>query len=347
MDELVENRYVQAIAVAVAFIGLSRLAYWLLSGQVRRLARRTETKFDDRLIDLLDRPVTLTVAVLGLNWATHLLELPTGVEWVTLGVLKSITIFVWMLFGFRFANLVQDAFIERGDRSPLPERTLPLFNNLAKVIVAGLAAYFFFLTWSIDVTAWLASAGIIGIAVGFAAKDTLANLFAGVFILADAPYKVGDFIVLGTGERGLVTHIGIRSTRLLTRDDIEITIPNAVISSAMITNESGGPYEKRRLRIKLQVAYGTDVDHLRRVLLELATANPEVAEEPHPRVRFRSFGDSGLNFELLVWIDLPVMRGRVEDALNTQAYKRLTEEGIQIPFPVRDVRVVHETAAGE
>ena len=77
--------------------------------------------------------------------------------------------------------------------------------------------------------------------MGFAAKDTLANLFAGVFILADAPYKIGDFIVLDGGERGRVTKIGIRTTRILTRDDVEITIPNATIANSKIINESGGP----------------------------------------------------------------------------------------------------------
>ena len=90
-------------------------------------------------------------------------------------------------------------------------------------------------------TAWLASAGVVGIAVGFAAKDTLANLFSGVFILADAPYKIGDYIVLdATGMRGKVTQIGLRSTRLITRDDVEVTIPNSIMGNSQVINQSGG-----------------------------------------------------------------------------------------------------------
>ncbi|OQW99996.1 MAG: hypothetical protein BWK74_00755 [Desulfobacteraceae bacterium A6] len=95
-----------------------------------------------------------------------------------------------------------------------------------------------------DLTAWVASAGIIGLALSFAAKDTLANLFSGVFILADAPYKIGDFIVLDSGERGEVTNIGIRSTRLLTRSDIEITVPNSIMGNTRIINEAGGRHQK-------------------------------------------------------------------------------------------------------
>ncbi|MFT5274966.1 MAG: MscS family membrane protein [Cryomorphaceae bacterium] len=85
-------------------------------------------------------------------------------------------------------------------------------------------------------TAWLASAGIIGIAVGFAAKDTLANLFSGVFILADSPYKLGDYVVLEDNSRGKVTQISLRSTRMLTRDDVEVTVPNSITGNTKIIN---------------------------------------------------------------------------------------------------------------
>ncbi len=181
-------------------------------------------------------------------------------------------------------------------------------------------------------------AGICGyIAIGFVAKDTLANLFAGVFILADSPYKIGDYVVLDSGERGKVTHIGIRSTRLLTRGDVEITIPNAVMGNTRISNESGGPHEKYRLNIKIGVAYGSDIDQVKAVLMEVALNENEVCDEPEPRVRFRSFGNSSLDIELLCWVEIPEVRGRVLDALNTTIYKRFTAEGIEIPYSKHDI----------
>ncbi len=188
-------------------------------------------------------------------------------------------------------------------------------------------------------TAWLASAGIAGIAIGFAAKDTLANLFAGVFILADSPYKIGDYVVLDSGERGQVTHIGIRSTRLLTRGDVEITIPNAVMGNSKISNESGGPYTKYRLNVKIGVAYGSDIDQVRELLLDIAQKEPGVCDEPYPRVRFRAFADSALALELLCWVENPEFRGRVLDALNTEIYKRFNSEGIEIPYNKQDVYI--------
>ncbi|GIS88459.1 MAG: hypothetical protein CM1200mP18_11690 [Gammaproteobacteria bacterium] len=97
------------------------------------------------------------------------------------------------------------------------------------MLVWALAVFVVIVVWDLDATGWLASAGVVGLAVGFAAKDTLSNLIAGVFIMADAQYKIDDLFILDSGERGQVTHIGLRSTRFLTRDDIEITVPNAVM----------------------------------------------------------------------------------------------------------------------
>jgi small-conductance mechanosensitive channel len=240
----------------------------------------------------------------------------------------------------RFLRLLL-GFVSRDQRRFLfiQERTLPLLNNLLIIVVTALAVYFIFLAWQIDVTAWMASAGILGLAISFAAKDTLANLFSGVFIVADAPYKLGDFIVLDSGERGEVTHIGIRSTRLLTRDDVEVTVPNSIMGNAKITNESGGPHEKYRLRVKVGVAYGSDIDKVHAVLLDVANSHPDVAREPAPRVRFRGFGDSSLDHELLCWVEKPVKRGLVLHLLNTEIYKRFMVEEIEIPFPQRDVHL--------
>jgi small-conductance mechanosensitive channel len=216
---------------------------------------------------------------------------------------------------------------------------LALIQNVAKVVLFALAIYFIFLAWDINVTAWVASAGIVGLALSFAARDTLSNLFAGVSIVMDAPYKNGDYIILDTGERGVVTHIGLRSTRILTRDDIEITIPNGIIGNSKIINEAGGPSEKHRVRIAVGAAYGSDIDHVIATLEKVATDHDEICSNPAPRVRFRQFGESSLDFELLCWIDRPVDRGRLRHELGVNVYKAFAAAGIQIPFPQRDLHV--------
>ena len=157
--------------------------------------------------------------------------------------------------------------------------------------------------------------------------------------MADAPYKENDYIVLDSGERGYVSKIGLRSTRIMTRDDIEITIPNSVIANSKIVNQSGGPYEKYRIRLDVGVAYGTDIDKVREILMNIATSDDDISKDNAPRVRFRQFGESSLMFQLLFWIDKPEMRGRVTDQINSKIYKQFNQENIEIPFPQRTLHI--------
>jgi small-conductance mechanosensitive channel len=347
LELLGPNVWVQAGAIVLGSVIVGKLADWIITAVVHRWARRTKTDFDDRLLAIMHRPLVVSVVLIGLGFATHRVELGEPRTWVTIAALKTIAIVLWASFGVKLSKIVVDFLAHIEDRFDVFEpRTAALFQNVAVVVLLGAGAYFLFLTWSIDVTAWLASAGIVGIAVGFAAKDTLANLFAGVFILVDAPYTAGDFVILDSGERGRVTQIGLRSTRLLTRDDIEIIIPNSVMGNTKIINETGGPHEKERIRIKVGVAYGSDVDLVRETLMAIARSHDEICDDPEPRVRFRAFGESGLDFELLVWVDEPVLRGRLSDALNTEVYKEFGKRGIEIPFPKRDVYVRQMPASG-
>lgn len=333
------NLYLQSLIIAIVFILLGKIADWILSRMIARLANRSATSFDDQIIRLLHRPIFLTFVLIGLALATLHLDMSDSPEFFTLGVLKTIAILIWFVFARRLTLLVS-ATATRSSSSTLVQSGMHLLiENIVKIALIAVGIYFIFLAWGIEPTAWLASAGIIGLALSFAAKDSLSNLFAGVSIIADAPYKSGDFIILETGERGIVTHIGLRSTRILTRDDVEITIPNGIIGNSKIINEAGGPSEKHRIRISVGVAYGIDIDKVIDVLTSVATKHAEICEDPEPRVRFRNFGDSSLDFELLCWIDRPVDRGRLNHELNCAVYKAFAANQISIPFPQRDLHV--------
>lgn len=338
-----KNPYIQAFAVVLVSLVLAKLTDWLLTRGLTRLTQKTPTELDDQMLKMVHKPIFYSVWLAGLAVALTLVTLREPFDFIGFGLIKTLVVLLWLALGIRLILLVLDWMTQQPDRFNLVQPdTKPLFDIGARVILVGGAIYFVLISWNVDVTAWLASAGIIGIAVGFAAKDTLANLFAGVFILADAPYKIGDFIVLDGGERGRVTKIGIRTTRILTRDDVEITIPNATIANSKISNESGGPHVKYRNRISVGVAYGSDVDLVREVLLGVAQAAVEagtLSQDPTPRVRFRGFGDSALLFQLLYWIEEPVLRGQVQDLLNTSVYKALAKAGLEIPYPKRDLYV--------
>lgn len=323
--------------LAVAYVA-AKLAELLLARVLPRLTRRTRTDLDDRTSALLRRPVSASVLLVGVHLARLPLDLRPPFGRYVDSLLATVAILVWLAFALAFARLALGALSRNRDHFPFVQpQTLPVLENTGTILLVGAGIYFLLLAWNIPVSGWLASAGIAGLALGLAAKDTLANLFAGVSILADAPFTVGDFIVLDSGERGEITRIGIRSSRLLTRDDLEIVIPNSVLADSKIVNEAGGPRRQRRVRVKLQVAYGSDVDRVRELLLDIAGSHPQVCREPAARVRFRAFEDSGLRFELLAWVDEPVLRGRVLDALNTEIYKRFGAAGIEFPFPKRDL----------
>jgi len=339
-DYLHDYPWIQALTLIVAFILVAWVFDRFIISTLKRFVINTRFDFDNHLIDLLHGPIYSSIIILGIALAVHKLGPVAPFDFIIYSSLESIAYLIWTVLFLRITKLVL-GHVARSERhvSILHPQTLPLFENIANIAIFIFAIYIIFTAWHVDMTAWLASAGIIGIAVGFAAKDTLANLFSGVFILADAPYKIGDFVVLDTGERGEVTHIGIRSTRLLTRDDIEVTVPNSVMGNTKIINESGGPGEKYRIRIAVGVAYGSDIDEVREILVNIALNEEAVCEDPEPRVRFRAFGASGLEFELLCWIDQPVLRGRLTDALNCQVYKRFIEEKIEIPYSKHDLYI--------
>ncbi|TDJ14371.1 MAG: mechanosensitive ion channel family protein [Gammaproteobacteria bacterium] len=357
MNELIErmqswaefigpNIYLQAAALALTFILFGKIADIVLSKTIAQFVARSETEFDDELVVLLHRPIFVTFVLIGLALATRRLGMPATPEYITLGILRTIAIFIWFTFLSGFFGLILSAVRRGRTSSALHASMLPLLGTFLKVVLIALAVYFIFLAWSIDVTAWVASAGIVGLALSFAAKDTLSNLFAGVAIAADAPYKTGDFIILESGERGMVTHIGLRSTRMLTRDDVEITVPNSLIGNGKIINEAGGPSARHRIRIAVGVAYGSDIDQVIDTLATIADEHDDVCKSPEPRVRFRSFGEYSLDFELLCWIDQPIDRGRILHELNCTVYKAFQRAGIEIPFPQRDLHVRTMPAQG-
>jgi len=306
---------------------------------LEKLARGTGNQFDDHMVQALQKPLFTTVLFFGLCLAVKAAQLAFGAD-ALINVFVSVIIASWMRASFAMSTAILDALARNHHRFPIvEEHTVPLLDLTIKLLVLLVGSYALLIVWGINPLGWLASAGIVGIAVGFGAKDTLANLFSGFFILVDAPYKIGDYVNLDSGERGRVTHIGLRSTRLLSRDDIEITLPNALIGNAKIVNESGGRDSRIRIRLPVGVAYGSDVDQVCELLQNLAEAHPEICADPQPRVRLRAFGASSLDFEVLGWIVKPEDRGRIIHQMLMEIYKALAREGIEIPFAKTDIYV--------
>lgn len=197
-------------------------------------------------------------------------------------------------------------------------------------------------TAGINLTALTVVAGAVGIGVGFGLQSIAANFISGLVLLIGRPIKVGDRIeVGGAGQEGIegdVIAIGARATTVLTNDNIAIIVPNSKFVEETVVNWSHND-RRVRFRVPLQVAYGTDLRQVERLLIAVARGNPDVLSEPAPAVRFMAFGDSGLQLELRAWSTSLIHRkGLLISNLNFAIYDALAQAGVEVPFPQR---VVH------
>jgi MscS family membrane protein len=324
-----------AIIIAVASIMAAGVLRYLGKKLALMLSRWSGLGISTQLFQIIRRPLWITVILIGLLVEVQWLAVPWPAGfWISDGA-KTVLVIIWAVVLTRILNL---AVSRLGGYYPNAAGVLSLVENIGLAAIAIIGFLIVLGVWHIDLTPILASAGLAGVIAALAAKDTLGNFFGGVSVFLDQPFQRGDYIVLSTGERGKVVDIGLRSTRIVTRDDILITIPNSVIVSTKIVNESA-PFRRMRVRLKVSVPSPSDVEKVEEILLNAAHANKLVLSEPEPRVRFRSFSEPSQDFELLCWIAYPKDKGRLIHELNTAIFKAFGKAGLIFPMPQRDVYV--------
>jgi len=193
-------------------------------------------------------------------------------------------------------------------------------------------------TAGIDLTTLNVVAGALGVGLGFGLQNVASNFISGLIILFERPIKLGDRIEIGNIE-GDVVEIRARSTTVITNDNIAIIVPNSKFISENVVNWS---YNDKTVRfsIPVDVAYGVNVRQVENLLLKVAADNTDVLREPEPAVRFMSFGESSLVFELRVWSSTLLQRkGKLTSDLNFAIYETFAQHNISIPFPQREIRV--------
>lgn len=337
LNAINENTLLKQLCVVVVYAMLAKLIDLIIDHVLRKLASRTEMTYDDHLIDFVHAPICWTIIGVGILHA--LLLDPLKVPWdsVLPATVKSAILFSWLFSLMRTLNRLTEENLAKIDaQSKLSTDVILFLKNLMRVVAVIAALLFLLAIWKVNLTPLFASAGIAGIAVALAAKDTLANLFGGISIFMDRTFKVGDYIVLDNESRGEVIEIGIRSTRIKTRDEVMITIPNSIIANSKIINESA-PLPRFRLRVPIGIAYDSDLDKVEEVLLAVAALNPDILKNPEPLVRFRKCGASALELELLVWVKDPSRKGLDQHILLKEIHKAFNHYKIVIPFPQMDV----------
>ncbi len=188
----------------------------------------------------------------------------------------------------------------------------------------------------VNLTSLTVLGGFFGVGLGFGLQNITSNFISGIILLFEQPIRVGDKVTVDN-EIGTVTEIGIRSTVIETFDNIRLILPNSVfIERAVINWSLGDP--KVRLHVPFGVAYGSDIDKVREAALS-TTEKDDIMTGPRPEVRFLGFGDSSLDFELLVWILDPRQQFKIKSRIYFDLEKAFRDHKIEIPFPQRDVHV--------
>lgn len=190
---------------------------------------------------------------------------------------------------------------------------------------------------NVDLSSLALIAGALGIGIGFGLQSVVANFVSGVLLLIEQPVRYRDRVTVADVE-GQVESINFRATTIITNDNISIIVPNSQLVNNPVINWSHGD-PRIRIHVPVGVAYGSDVELVTETLFQVAGAEEKVLRQPEPEVRFREFGDSSLNFELLVWTDDPPNYHRLQSRLNYAIDAAFRSQGIQIPFPQRDLHI--------
>jgi len=322
--------------LTVAAFFLMLLLPWI----TRKILDRND-RYCPEIRRLLRRPFFLLVISYGLFSSLMILGLDyvTAMHIANLSTIVYILLVAWILWGV-YKLLVQ-RFAERfRDEDGLVDASLgPLFLFIGKLIL-GLGILAAVLdVFGFDLMYFLAGAGILGLAIAFGAQETLNNLFAGFFLLLERPFKVGDLIMMDDGVVCEVKKVGLRSTTLYnTWDPQYFVMPNHQIANSKITNVLR-PDPKYWVKINVGVAYGSDIELVKEILLRVAMEHPEtMKDEDHlPWSRFMAFGDSSLEFRVTAWVPDFNINYRVASELREAIDKEFRKHGVQIPFPQRDI----------
>ncbi|HCT93519.1 MAG: mechanosensitive ion channel protein MscS [Bacteroidetes bacterium GWE2_39_28] len=210
--------------------------------------------------------------------------------------------------------------------------------TIVRYLLLIIGVIIIFQTSGIDLSALGILVGALGVGIGFGLQHVTNNFISGIIILFERPVKVGDRVEVD-GLTGNIVNISARATTILTNDNIAVIVPNSDLINKQVVNWSHNN-KNVRIHFPLGVSYKEDPERVRKILLSVAKANPGVLQEPPPYVRFDEFGDSSLNFNMLVWTseysDKP---STLKSELYYAVFKAFKEHGIEIPFPQRDVHI--------
>jgi small-conductance mechanosensitive channel len=331
-----------AISVFVVLVGYL-LGTWLIRRLLPRVVRRTPSPIDDAILEAVGPDVRWLVVVLGLGFATSRLvfvnadlKLFLKDAYFVLGLVIAVRL-VWHVIDLGYQQYHEQ--LAQAGRAEQLDPALILLARLLRlsVIITGLLILLSY--FGINVTALAAALGVVGLAFSLAAQDTLADAISGFIILADRPFRVGDRIeIQGEQTWGDVVEIGLRTTRIRTRDNRMVIVPNSIIGKNQVINYTY-PDPRYRIETHVGVAYGTDIDKARQVIIDTVREVDNVLPDKPVDALYAEMGDSAMIFRVRWWIESYIDTRRVQDRVHTALQRALDAHGIESPYPTQNLNV--------
>ena len=334
-------QYLEFLGAIVGGIILGKIFYWVSKNVIEKLTEKTATKLDDIIIASLKHPVVFLLFSIGFLVGSKFLTLGAkGVQTFSNITQILITINVaWFIM-----NII-DAFIVHylkpataRTKSDLDDTLIPIIRKAVKIVIVLIVVIMIVDNFGYDVTSLIAGLGLGGLAFALAAQDMLANLFGGVAILSDKPFKLGDRIRLDDKNDGFVREIGLRTTRLETLDGTMVVIPNSKMADTILENVS--KEQARKIKMTIGVTYDTSNKKLtqaKQIIADVIKENQDTKDDS--LISFFNFGDSALEILVIYWIrNFDNILG-AKDHVNMEIKKRFEKAKIEFAYPTQVVYV--------
>lgn len=330
-----------ALLILALFWVMSQLVIMALNKWGKRLTSFTTTDLDDRVLQLLMPYVSRLFVVMGFYLAIRSLPLHEKLILIVSGVIYVILVVIVCNLIYHVLNELMKWYVAGQQDSAgavMSRQMMPVAEKIVSLFLMGAAMIVVLKHFNYDIFSLVTALGIGSLAIGMAAKDTLAHMISGFTIMLDRPFRIGDRIQLVGGQVGDVADIGLRSTKIKTLDNQLLIIPNSDLCNTMLTNQAF-PNSRAKGRINIGVAYGSDVDQVKQLLVATAAEVDDVLADPPPEAYFASFGDSALNMALFFWVEEYSTLFAVTDKINSRILKRFGDNSVEIPFPTRTVKM--------
>ncbi len=343
------NKWLYAAVILVGFFLLARFLIYVFKEVFLKFAKKTKTTLDDNLIKAAMRPLSLILILIGMKLALIPLGFIENFHGFFTHIIQSFIIVVATMLVIRVIDVL---IIHWGEnwaektRAKIDNQLVHIISRFSRVFFALLGLLFILDAWGVKIMPLLASLGIAGIAIAFALQSTLSNIFGGVSLIVDKSVRVGDVIKLDADTKGTVLDVGLRSTKIRTFDNEVIIVPNGKLADSKIQNYAP-PDPSVRVVVPFSVAYGSDVEKVKKTVLTIPKKINGFMKDPEPFVIFREMGNSSLDFKLYFWVDSYKKRFRGKDMANTEIYNYLNKAKITIPFPQMDVWIKEHKKKGK